>query len=136
MTSTPRQSVLVVVRLALGALTMAACGTQAGPSGTGGSATGVVSGRVTAGPTCPVEQVGHPCDPKPVVAEVQATTAGRTVASTHSGADGRYRFELPSGAYTIVVVTQGVLPRCLSRAMTVTTGRTTSGDITCDTGIR
>lgn len=91
--------------LAVGSLLLAECGTSTDPSTRGGPATGVVIGRVTAGPTCPVERVGHACPPRPVVAEVQASAAGRIVASTHSGADGSYRLELPGGTYTVVAVT-------------------------------
>ncbi len=122
--------------LAVGSVMLAACGTRTEPSTSGGSATGVVTGRVTAGPTCPVEQVGHPCAPRPVVAEVQATAVGRIVASTHSAADGTYRLELSVGTYTVVAVTQNMLPRCVPRTVTVTAARTTRDDITCDTGIR
>src|SRR5438552_3559846 len=77
--------------LAVGALVLSACGARTGLTTTGGPATGVVTGRVTAGPTCPVERVGHPCPPRPVVADVQARAAGRVVASTRSRADGTYR---------------------------------------------
>jgi hypothetical protein len=122
--------------LAVGSLLLAECGTSTDPSTRGGPATGVVIGRVTAGPTCPVERVGHACPPRPVVAEVQASAAGRIVASTHSGADGSYRLELPGGTYTVVAVTQNALPRCVPGTVTVKTAHTTSGDITCDTGIR
>ena len=115
---------------------MAACGSRSIHSATGSSATGIVTGRVTAVPTCPVEQVGHPCPPRPVVAEVQATAAGRIVGSAHSGADGTYRLELRVGGYTLVAVTQNALPHCPPRAVTVTAAHTTRDDITCDTGIR
>ena len=136
MKSTALRSVLGIGLLVVAASVMAACGTRTSPTATGGSTTGIVIGRVTAGPTCPVERVGHPCPPRPVSAEVQATVAGRIVASTHSGADGTYRLELPGGIYTIVAVTQNAFPRCAPRTVTVTTACTTFGDITCDTRIR
>jgi hypothetical protein len=125
-----------IALLAAGSLLLPACGARTGPSTSGSPPTGFVIGHVTAGPTCPVERVGHPCAPRPVVAEVQATAAGRIVASTRSGADGAYRFALPSGTYTVGAVTQNMLPRCADRTVTVTAAHTIVGDITCDTGIR
>ena len=137
MTTTTYRRAAVVGLSVVGCLTLAACGTSTGPSTPGGSTTGVLTGGVTAGPTCPVERVGHPCPPTPVVAvEVQATAAGRIVASTHSGADGTYKLELPGGTYSIDAVTENMLPRCVPRTVTVTAAHATSGDITCDTGIR
>jgi hypothetical protein len=120
----------------VGSILLNACGTRPGPSTSRHTATGVIAGRVTAGPACPVEQVGHPCPPRLLVVEVQATAAGRIVASTQSGGNGTYRFELPRGTYTLTAVTQNALPRCPPRTVTVTTAHTTGGDITCDTGIR
>lgn len=123
---------LVVVVFAL-----AACGgSRSGISPTTRPTLGAVTGRVLAGPTCPVERVGHPCPPSPVVAEVQARAGEHVVASTRSDADGTYRLELPVGTYTVVAVTQNLFPRCTPRSVTVTSVRTTSADITCDTGIR
>jgi len=97
---------------------------------------GVVTGRVTAGPTCPVERGGDPCPERPVVAEVQARAAGRVVASSRSRADGTYRLELAGGTYTVVATTPNELPRCADRIVAVTEAHTTIADISCDTGIR
>jgi hypothetical protein len=121
---------------AVGSLVLAACGTSAGVTSTGHPAAGVVTGRVTAGPTCPVERIGHPCRPRPVVADVQARAAGRVVASTRSDAHGTYRLELAGGTYTVVVSTHNMFPRCEARTVTVTANRTTHAAISCDTGIR
>ena len=127
-----RTGMLVVVLSAL-----AACGgSTSGISPTTRPTLGVVTGRVTAGPTCPVERVGHPCPPRPVVAEVQARAGARVVASARSSADGTYRLELPSGSYTLVAATPNLLPRCTTLTVTVVPGQMTSADITCDTGIR
>ena len=127
-----RTGTLMVVFCAL-----AACGgSKSVTSPTTRQTLGVVTGRVTAGPTCPVERVGHPCPQRPVVAEVQARAGARVVASVRSDVDGSYRVELPSGSYTLVAVTQNLLPRCTPLTMTVTSGQTTSADIACDTGIR
>ena len=130
------RSATCLALIAVGSVVLAACGTHAGHSASVGPATGVVTGRVTAGPTCPVERVGHACLPMPVVADVQARAAGRVVASGRSHADGTYRLDLPGGTYTVVAVTPNLLPRCPAHTVTVTAARTISGDIACDTGIR
>src|SRR5438477_11763732 len=78
---------------AVGSLVLAACRTSAGVPSTGHPPAGVVTGRVTAGPTCPVERIDHPCPPRPVVADVQARAAGRVVAWTRSNLQGT----LPAG---------------------------------------
>ena len=91
---------------------------------------------MTAGPTCPVERIGHPCLPRAVVVDVQARAAGRVVGSTRSHADGTYRLELAGGTYTVVVATHNMLPRCEARTVTVAANRTTHAAISCDTGIR
>jgi hypothetical protein len=119
-----------------GSVMLVACGTPTGSPAAGRPANGFVAGRVTAGPTCPVERIGHPCPPRAVVAEVEARAAGRVVASTRSRTDGTYRLELRGGTYTVVAVTQNMIPRCADRTVTVAATHTTSADITCDTGIR
>jgi hypothetical protein len=94
-------------------------------------------GYLTAGPTCPVEQAGHPCPPDPVSAELDARdAAGITVGTTRSDSSGRYALSLRPGSYTLVVVTGSGGPRCPNTAVTVASGQPTRADIACDTGIR
>ena len=101
------------------------------PAGTG------AYGYVSAGPTCPVERPDMPCPPRPVSARVDAQDgSGRTVASTHTDAAGRYSLGLAPGSYTLVVVTGTAFPRCPPTAVTVRSGAPTRADIGCDTGIR
>jgi hypothetical protein len=119
-----------------GALALAACGTSNGPTPAPVRATGVVVGRVTAGPTCPVERIDQPCPARAVVAEVQARAGSGVVGSTRSAADGTYRLSLPAATYTLVAVTKNQFPRCVSRTVTVTAAQTVNGDISCDTGMR
>jgi hypothetical protein len=120
----------------VGAMALAACGTRTGPTPTQGRATGVVAGRVTAGPTCPVERIDQPCPPSAVVADVRARAGSRVVGSTRSAADGAYRLDLPDGAYTLEAVTKNQFPRRAARTVTVTAVHTVNGDISCDTGMR
>ena len=97
-----------------------------------------VSGSVTAGPTCPVERLGHPCPPAPVHGTVLATdTGGAQAASAVTDAAGNYAFVLLPGGYTFVVIdTGGTRPRCPSTPVTVSPGPPLQVDIACDTGIR
>src|SRR2546421_11903523 len=61
-----------------------------------------VFGRVTAGPTCPVERPGQQCAPRPVSARVKALKRRRTIASTTSNSAGGYdKGARRRGTYTI-----------------------------------
>ncbi len=113
----------------------------AGCGGSGSSATHTdateVYGRVTAGPTCPVERVGVPCPERPVVGEIEARRGnGRPVTRTRLGADGRYVLRVAAGRYELVVVTSSPFPRCPPTDVVVERGASLSTDIMCDTGIR
>ena len=114
-------------------LTFVSCAAAATPQTT---PPGTVTGRVTAGPTCPVERVGHPCPPAPVSAVVQARANDRVRASTHTDSHGRYTLQLPAGAYMLVAVTKQQFPRCTPTNAKVRSGQVTRAPITCDTGIR
>lgn len=115
-------------------LTLAGCGASTSASTL---STGTVTGRVTAGPTCPVERIGHPCPPESVSATVQARSShGQVVASTHTDPHGRYRLQVRPSTYTLVAVTPKPLPRCSPTKVTVVANHTTSAAISCDTGIR
>jgi len=127
-------SVVAALITAMSVMLLAACGASSTP---GATSTGTLVGRVTAGPTCPVERVGHPCPPAPVSATVRATTAqGRVVGSVHTDRMGGYRLELRPGAYTLIVVMKGSLPRCSPVAASVRANQTSRTAISCDTGIR
>ena len=96
-----------------------------------------VRGRVTAGPTCPVERPDQPCPPKPVRGRVDALdSAGHTAANADTDDAGRYAISLPSGHYELRMVTDGPFPRCPDTPVTVTAGLPVTADIDCDTGIR
>src|SRR5262249_27004209 len=97
---------------------------------------GVVQGTVTAGPTCPVEGVGYPCPPRPVVATVRATVGSRAVASTRSARDGSYRLELAIGTYIMTASADSAFPRCNPKQVNVVSNVTLEVEIFCDTGIR
>jgi hypothetical protein len=113
------------------ALLLASCASSSAAQ----PSTGTVTGKVTAGPTCPVERAGHPCPPAPVSAQVVARRRGFS-ASTHTDAHGRYTLHLPAGTYSLAAVTKQQLPRCTPRNVTVHANAVTRAPITCDTGIR
>jgi beta-N-acetylhexosaminidase len=100
--------------------------------------TGGIAGRVTAGPTCPVEQEGHPCPPRPVAARVSASAGGKEVAATDAGEDGRYRMEIAPGDYSVCARAPNgeAFPREACRDAHVDAGRDTTVDLEMDTGIR
>jgi hypothetical protein len=102
----------------------------------GSSTRGTVVATIDAGPTCPVERVGHPCPPEPVTARVEARDLhGRLAGSTRSDARGRFSLKLARGTFNLRVLT-GVLPRCPLVTVRVRAGKTMRTAVHCDTGIR
>jgi hypothetical protein len=130
---TPRRKLAVAATAA--AVILVGCG-RAGTPRSSSTTTGSVRGHVTAGPTCPVERVGIPCPPRPVIARISATTGTRVVATTRSTADGSYRLDVAGGTYVITATPATAFPRCDSRQTRVDAARVVTVDITCDTGIR
>lgn len=119
-------------RLAMLALAaLIACGAGGGATG----ARGVVRGRVTAGPTCPVERAGSPCPEQPVRATL-AFTGPSGSATTTSDAHGDYEVRLPAGDYTVRVSAPVGISHGTTERTHVDAGRTTTLNITLDTGIR
>ena len=89
------------VRLVLMAACLAGC--TAPPTG---SDTIELRGRVTAGPTCPVERdpPDPTCEDRPVSGAemVVLDVDGREVTRARSGEDGGFRVDLPPGEYQLV----------------------------------
>ena len=117
------------------ALVLSGCG-GTNAHGSNPRSVAIVSGTVTAGPTCPVERAGHPCPPRPVIATIRAILATRVAASTRSAVDGTYRFELSTGTYTITATSASAFPRCLPKQINVIAPAPAEINISCDTGIR
>lgn len=98
-----------------------------------------VAGRVTAGPTCPVERPDDPsCAPRLVAAElVVVDGAGNEVARLTSDASGYYRIALPAGSYRLEPQpVEGLMGTAATVAFTVLDGDVTPLDVAYDTGIR
>jgi hypothetical protein len=112
-------------------------------AGCGGSAADKPQGRlvvtVQAGPTCPVEQVGNPCDPRrPArVSLVVERSSGELVASIlarngHGSLEG-----IDAGHYRLIPQpVDGLLGTPAPVAFSITAGGVTRLRLNYDTGIR
>jgi hypothetical protein len=103
---------------------------------------GMITGVVTVGPTCPVERI--PPDPncadKPIATELSVMTKdmSQVLQTFTSKSDGTFSIHFPVGSY-VIVQKEGspVFPRCAqSEIFTVLARSTVSVSISCDTGIR
>ncbi len=96
-----RLAATLAVLLASFALVLGACSPVPSPV-----AKVHLTGRATAGPVCPVEQVPPDpnCAPRPVAGAVLVvvTAAGAEVARVRTAADGSFAFDVPEGDYTLV----------------------------------
>ena len=105
-----------------------------------------VEGTVLLGPTCPVVQ--DPPDPecadRPYATAIFVyRTGGATpVLIGNSDPQGRFRFHLPPGSYTLIAKgglpaqAGTTLPYCSETSVAVVPGEYTTTLISCDTGIR
>ena len=97
-----------------------------------------ITGRVTAGPTCPVVTVDNPCDDRPIagVPVVVLDVNGREVGRVMTDAEGRYSVTLPSGPYTIEPQPIEGLMRAPEPTQVTVDGGFVTVDLSYDTGIR
>lgn len=103
------------------------------------TATGILYGKVTLSPVCPVESdPPRPgCAPKPYVTEMKAyTMKGKEYASTKTTAEGTFIMDLFPGNYVIRAAGAALYPRCEEKQITVHANASTTVSISCDTGIR
>jgi hypothetical protein len=107
-----------------------ACGSEAG------TPSGGVQGRVTSGPTCPVEIQGSPCPPAVWTGTVRATAPDGAVHETTTGADGSYRLALQPGTYTVTPVVPGGGPPAAKPVTVVVGDSMQTVDLQVDSGIR
>ncbi len=99
-----------------------------------------IEGKVTIGPTCPVQRLDDPnCDDLayPAVIHVN-TTNGIWVTKFQADAQGKFKIELEPGKYNIDPQTpkQDFLPRGSSQDVTVVSGVFTTVNVQYDSGIR
>ncbi len=101
---------------------------------------GYVSGHITIGPFCPVEQVGHPCPTPPEAYSSREVVIyqsdGLTVAKTGKiDANGNYKISLSPGNYFAQVSPAGIGPG-EKKPFIIKSSQTTVVDFNIDTGIR
>ena len=137
MNHTAKRAALVPILLPLIALCTSVVSEEGGP-------TGVLTGSVSIGPICPVEQEGVPCPVPPdlyagVQVVVESLATGRLVAREALDAQGRYRMELPAGSYRVELEHRLGIDRGASerpKIARVEATETTVLDFEIDTGIR
>lgn len=102
---------------------------------------GTVSGRVTLSPVCPVERIPPDpnCAPKGYATSIDIIKFGGSVKiqkTIKTNSDGTFSTSLDSGVYILKAQGGSVLPRCEDQSVEVFSSRTSSIQISCDSGIR
>ena len=101
---------------------------------------GILEGKVTIGPCCPVERPGVPCPCSPETYTLRLVvvykTNGRTiVASQHLDTNGNYSIDLAPGNYLARVEPAGISIGSFQN-VTIKSGQATELNFDIDTGIR
>jgi len=101
-------------------------------------AAGILVGRVTLSPTCPVERMPPDpnCAPKGYATSIEIWMNGKFVKTIQSDSSGNFDATLSVGTYTLKAQGGTTLPRCTPLEVNIERGQTTNADISCDTGIR
>jgi len=98
-----------------------------------------ITGIVTIGPTCPVEQIPPDpnCAPKTFSATINAVNQQTAEQiKFKSSDDGSFRVELKPGKYALINASGSVLPRMEDYYVTVEPNKFTEVNIQFDSGIR
>ena len=125
------------------AVLFVACGSHHSPTAPDTStALGRLSGTVTIGPNCPVEQVNNPCPTPPeayaarkvLVYDAAHTTMLHTV---DIDSQGLYLIDLPAGNYVVDLKKNGIdRSGDVPAPVTIQANAVTTHNISIDTGIR
>jgi hypothetical protein len=102
---------------------------------------GIIKGRVTAGPTCPVERAENPCPPAPIAnraVQIRDQSGNSVILTLTTDSQGYFQGQLAAGTYLLTIMSSGALPRDSNgpHRVTVNAGQTANVDIRLDTGIR
>lgn len=103
--------------------------------------TGTLTGHVTIGPNCPVEQAGNPCTPSPqaytsrqvMVYKADGTTL---VATQNFDTQGNYDIALSPGIYVVKARTNISSTANVVGTVTIKSGQISTLNFSIDTGIR
>lgn len=137
----PRLPVLLAATVVVAGACVAAVPAASGPAASG--APGVVlQGRVTAGPTCPVERMppDPSCAPRNVggAVIVVRSAGGVEVGRTTSASTGSWSITLAPGTYAVVAQpVAGIIGTPAAATVTLSSGEpAVTLDLSYDTGIR
>ena len=102
---------------------------------------GTLSGKVSIGPICPVEQIDNPCPTPPEAyasREFLVNKDGKTVTSFYPDSNGDYSVSLAAGTYSVIPAKTGIgyASKDLPANVTIKSGSTVTLHIDVDTGIR
>ena len=96
-----------------------------------------IQGVVLLGPQCPVESLDDPCPDIPYQAWIDFRRLnGMPVARVQSGEDGRFRVDLPTGAYILAPESGTPFPIAADLKVAVAEGEFSEVTVNFDTGIR
>ena len=97
-----------------------------------------IEGKVTIGPTCPVQQYPsrNECNDKPFAAPLRAVKDGVVKARFQAKKDGTFIVGILPGIYIIQFDSPAMLPRLAPVAVSVKKHAYTQVDLTFDSGIR
>lgn len=98
-----------------------------------------ITGRVSIGPTCPVERIppDPQCADKPYAALLNISiTDGTLVTQVQAGSDGTFKVTLAPGEYVISQAGGKIYPRLSPVNVTVKANQYTSVNLQLDSGIR
>jgi hypothetical protein len=105
----------------------------------GGDPTSGIQGRVTIGPTCPVERPDSPCPDAGYAATIRVMSGNDVVATGRSADDGSFRIPVAPGTYEIQadpLSGDGIAHAAAVTDVVVRDGAFTHVDVSFDSGIR
>lgn len=103
---------------------------------------GILMGKVSIGPNCPVEREGMPCTPSPEAYTsrefIVFNSNQKEVTRFHADASGSYSISLLPGTYTVVLAKTGIgfMSKDLPATVVIKAGQSATLNIDIDTGIR
>lgn len=105
------------------------------------SGKGILEGKVTIGPFCPVERFDSPCPIPPGTyisrqAVVYQSDGKTEVVKVSLDQNGNYRLELSPGDYLVDIVPGAGIAKSVPKAVIIQAGQTAKLNFDLDTGVR